>query len=893
VADDSIDVRLGATDDGLSAGLEGAAAQTEESTNAIAEAFASMRERVAAAMEGVGEAVRESLVETKAQLTETRESLEAFAEGIGSIQKTLALIGEVAMLGFVGEQIVEMVSKIGEYGEALEHARMETGMTGEEVQKLQYAFKSAGMGSDEAQRALMLLSRQMTNAQQGSKIAKAAFAEVGVSLEDLKNGDISVIMGKIADSFAHHADNASKAALAMQLFGRSGADLVPILDQGSAGLAELGDKAEQVGAVIGGEASEAMAKLGEHINLLTADASAAAMSFGAQLAPALNAAVDAIDRWVSGGSDGGFIADQLSQTIIDLTDMFIEVTGTIDAAGIELQAFCDIAKDTINLNWSAIPDALSKAQDQIAKLDESGGKALDKLYTPKQDDGDIDMGTGAGNWATNSYHPTDVSRDGKKKGDEGQLHVQEAINNALLANAKEHLEELKALYADQYANGLLSAQQYYAKLLEIQKSELDAERANKEANLKAANSALAKAEKSGDKSAVNSALAKQIDLKSQIAVLDQKLADLGPENARQEADAVRKLNEQLALTDISKQQNVGKSQAEAAKSQAEMMYATGQISKQQLTALEQQLQNDLYQIDMQALQQKLALYSQDTYSNSQKIAEVNAQIEQLEAQHQAQMTQLSAQAAEEQMASSKQATDDLEQGFEKAFASFADRSETARQAFTKFLTSIETDLTQLVSKDLFKDLFNMGGANSINSQLSGLFGKLFGGAGALGGTAQMTAQTANTTALTTLTAEIGELIASMQASMGGGLNSLLSSVMSGGGAFAGDFGFTAAGFTGSADAVAGGAMADSGGGMSALMGLASYDVGTPYVPTDQIAQIHKGEAIVPAHLNSPFNPNNVAVTNNFNLPGGGADLRTQSQIARAVGYTIQEAMRRA
>ncbi len=59
------------------------------------------------------------------------------------------------------------------------------------------------------------------------------------------------------------------------------------------------------------------------------------------------------------------------------------------------------------------------------------------------------------------------------------------------------------------------------------------------------------------------------------------------------------------------------------------------------------------------------------------------------------------------------------------------------------------------------------------------------------------------------------------------------------------------------------------------MGLASFDVGTPYVPNDMIAQIHQGEAIVPAHLNSPYNPGNVNVSNQFVLPGG-TDLRTQS-----------------
>ena len=42
----------------------------------------------------------------------------------------------------------------------------------------------------------------------------------------------------------------------------------------------------------------------------------------------------------------------------------------------------------------------------------------------------------------------------------------------------------------------------------------------------------------------------------------------------------------------------------------------------------------------------------------------------------------------------------------------------------------------------------------------------------------------------------------------------------------------------------------------------SYDVGTNYVPNDQLAFVHQGEAIVPAKYNKPYNPNNTSALNN-------------------------------
>ncbi|KVK79090.1 hypothetical protein WS90_19125 [Burkholderia cepacia] len=64
------------------------------------------------------------------------------------------------------------------------------------------------------------------------------------------------------------------------------------------------------------------------------------------------------------------------------------------------------------------------------------------------------------------------------------------------------------------------------------------------------------------------------------------------------------------------------------------------------------------------------------------------------------------------------------------------------------------------------------------------------------------------------------------------------------------------------------------------------------MPNDMIAQIHRGEAIVPAWANRPeYNGGGMTVNNSFTIPGG-ADMRTQSQIAALAGAALSQAMRR-
>jgi hypothetical protein len=92
---------------------------------------------------------------------------------------------------------------------------------------------------------------------------------------------------------------------------------------------------------------------------------------------------------------------------------------------------------------------------------------------------------------------------------------------------------------------------------------------------------------------------------------------------------------------------------------------------------------------------------------------------------------------------------------------------------------------------------------------------------------------------------------------------------------------------------------ESGGGAGWLgtlfsnIGLPSFDVGTPYVPHDMVATIHRGERIVPADENAAgnFGSRSTNVTNHFHFAGA-VDTHTQMQVMRSAGRGIQAALSR-
>src|SRR6266705_794130 len=110
----------------------------------------------------------------------------------------------------------------------------------------------------------------------GGKIGKVqgeVYKELGINVLDAggKVKDADTLMLEAADAFKGMEDGPAKAALAMKLFGKSGTDMLPILNQGSAGLRKMMEDGQAMGAVMSGPQVEAAHKLYlEHKQLETA-----------------------------------------------------------------------------------------------------------------------------------------------------------------------------------------------------------------------------------------------------------------------------------------------------------------------------------------------------------------------------------------------------------------------------------------------------------------------------------------------------------------------------------------------------------------------------------------------------------------------------------------------
>ena len=128
-----------------------------------------------------------------------------------------------------------------------------TGLSTEDASRLGFAFQQSGVDSTKGATGLKIFSKNLMAASlDGKKTAQMA-GMLGTKFTDA-HGQIlpmSTLLPKVATTFASMKDGPAKTALAMKLFGKSGADLLPFLNKGADGLAALAKKSDEVGNTLG------------------------------------------------------------------------------------------------------------------------------------------------------------------------------------------------------------------------------------------------------------------------------------------------------------------------------------------------------------------------------------------------------------------------------------------------------------------------------------------------------------------------------------------------------------------------------------------------------------------------------------------------------------------
>lgn len=227
-----------------------------------------------------------------------------FTAGLRKAQSGLAGFGKTAAVGFAaaataavaaGTALTFAGKSATDAADNLSKAAQKAGVTTEALSRLKYAADFSDVSLETLSGGLQKLSKNMADVASGKGgSAATALSALGISVEDvsgrLRGSD--VVFADIADKFARLEDGSTKTALAIQLFGRSGAELIPLLNSGRDGLRQMADESDRLGLTISTSTGRAAEQFNDTLTKVGKILDGVVMKVAEAALPALQALAD-------------------------------------------------------------------------------------------------------------------------------------------------------------------------------------------------------------------------------------------------------------------------------------------------------------------------------------------------------------------------------------------------------------------------------------------------------------------------------------------------------------------------------------------------------------------------------------------------------------------------
>ena len=210
-----------------------------------------------------------------------------FTQGMAQAQNRMADFGRQmqrigAAVSVVGAGVAFAIRGQLRAADDLAKAASRIGMPVEELSRLQFAAELSAVSLSQLETGLRGMSRRMVESADD-------FAAAGVALRDA-DGNMRAttdVLADVADVMASMPEGAERTALAMELLGRSGADLVPLLAGGGAAMREMMVEADALGLTLSTDAANSAQAFNDNLTRLQRTVTGLWRQISSELAPVL------------------------------------------------------------------------------------------------------------------------------------------------------------------------------------------------------------------------------------------------------------------------------------------------------------------------------------------------------------------------------------------------------------------------------------------------------------------------------------------------------------------------------------------------------------------------------------------------------------------------------
>jgi hypothetical protein len=259
-------------------------------------------------------------------LKDAEKSLKAFGASIASVGAKAAGLGAAVVTPLVGA-----AKMFADFGSDMLDMSQRTGISVEALSELGFAAEQSGADMESLELSVRKMQKFLADAASGGKGAQDMLRSLGLSIYQIAQLAPDEQFERIADRLSQIQNPTMRAAAAMQVFGKSGTKMLPMLANGAAGIAELRRTSRELGLSMSTADATAAEGFGDRIDALGKVLNRVVMVVGSALVPVLDDAA----RWMTA------ITVQAAQWIRDNRELIatgFKVAAAVLAGGVALVA---------------------------------------------------------------------------------------------------------------------------------------------------------------------------------------------------------------------------------------------------------------------------------------------------------------------------------------------------------------------------------------------------------------------------------------------------------------------------------------------------------------------------------------------------------------------------
>lgn len=332
---------------------------------------------------------------------------EGFGKTLASGAKSIAKAGVAAFaaigtaIGGATTALVSNAKETANYADTVDKMSQKLGVSTEAYQEWDYVLNISGTSMQSMQTGLKTLTNKLDDAKNGSEDAAAMFEQLGLSMEDIQNMSREEIFEAAIAGFQGMEDSAERAALANDLFGKSGQELAPLFNTTAEETARLRQEVNDLGGVMSDEAVKAGAAFKDSLTGLQTAFTGAKNSMMSEFMPSLTTVTDGLAKLVSGDKTGvnelteGItgLASKIGEVLPDVLDGVAGVADAVigsmpvifDAVATQLPSILEKLIPTVVNAVSSLADSVVKALPSLMEAVQKNisviTQGLKKLFT--------------------------------------------------------------------------------------------------------------------------------------------------------------------------------------------------------------------------------------------------------------------------------------------------------------------------------------------------------------------------------------------------------------------------------------------------------------------------------------------------------------------------------